>query len=129
MFPKSHRLVKKREIDKVFRQGGYASAGFLYLNVLPNRCDNYRAVVIVGKKSGLKAVGRNLLKRRAREVLKMAIDQDKLSKCDIVLGFKGKFDKVPKYNQIQELIAQCVKKLRLPQSGAIKSHYRRTTGR
>lgn len=116
MFPQNNRLVKKREIDKVFRQGSYSAAGFLYINALPNRVDHYRATVIVGKKSGLKAAGRNLLKRRGRESLKAEVTGRILSNCDIVLGFKGRFDKVPKYEQIKDLLDQCVKKLRFSAS-------------
>ena len=111
MFNKKSRLVKKRDIDRVFRKGRRAAQDFVFVNSLANNLSYHRAVVIVGTKSGLKAVGRNLLKRRAREVLSSSWDQLSPS-SDIIIGFRGRFERVPKQAIIKEHIEKCLVLLR-----------------
>ena len=111
MFPKCNRLVKKRDIDTVFRKGRRAAAGFVFINSLSSRYPDGRATVIVGTKSKLKAAGRNLLKRRARAVASTLWDG--LCKGrDVVIGFRGSFDKVPKYEEVKKNIETCASQLR-----------------
>jgi ribonuclease P protein component len=106
MFPKSNRLTKKRDIENVFRKGARAASGFVFINSLPSRFSEGRATVIVGTKSKLKAVGRNLLKRRARAVATI-LWEDLCKGHDVIIGFRGSFEKVPKYSEIKQNIDKC----------------------
>jgi ribonuclease P protein component len=128
MFPKPERLAKKRDIERVFRKGRHAAAGFTFINALENRVGKNRLTVIVGTKSKLKAVGRNLLKRRARAFL-LSIKKDLPQGYDMIVGFKGQFVKVPAYQEVSNQLDQCVKKLRLAPSGATKKPSPRTIAR
>ncbi|HLB32360.1 MAG TPA: ribonuclease P protein component [Patescibacteria group bacterium] len=128
MFPKPYRLAKKRDIERVFRKGRHGASGFAFINALENRLPHVRLTVIVGTKSKLKAVGRNLLKRRARAYIE-SIKKDLPTGNDLVVGFKGQFDKVPTYGEIARHLEECLKKLRSAPSGGIRKPYRRTTAR
>ncbi len=120
MFPKQNRLTQKRDIDRAFKRGNRSAAGFLFCSSLRNNLGYNRYTVIIGTKSGLKAAGRNLFKRRTRSVLQDM--QDKLpSSVDMVLGVKGQFNKVPKYSEIEENVSKCLSRLH---SGA-SNHTRR----
>lgn len=110
MFPKSNRLVKKRDIENVFRRGARASSGFVFINALSGREPQGRATVIVGTKSKLKATGRNLLKRRARAIV--SAQWNELCKGrDVVIGFRGSFETVPKFEEIKSNIEKCAQYL------------------
>lgn len=128
MFSQKYRLTKKRDIDRVFRQGNRAAAGFVFCNTLENGLGYNRYTVMIGLKSGLKAAGRNLFKRRTRAII---IDEaDSIHKgLDMIVGFRGRFEKVPKSKEIAENIDKCLKQLRSGASGPTKKPYHRTTGR
>lgn|GEM_PF-1228859 len=123
MFPKDNRLVKKRDIDAVFRKGARASSGFVFINSLSSRYKDGRATVIVGTKSKLKATGRNLLKRRARDVASTLWD-DLCKGKDVIIGFRGSFEKVPKFDEIKLNITKCADQLRSKPSGSTRRPYR-----
>ena len=128
MFPKPYRLAKKRDIERVFRKGQHGSSGFAFINALENRQENSRFTVIVGTKTKLKAVGRNLLKRRARAYLTLENKAIPAGR-DYIIGFKGQFTKVPSYNDISQNLGECLKKLRSAPSGGTRKPYRRTMAR
>ncbi|HPM27767.1 MAG TPA: ribonuclease P protein component [bacterium] len=112
MFAKENRLRRKKDIDMVFRKGEVASSGSFFVKYAPGRDNVSRFTVIVGTKSGLKAVGRNLLKRRIRAILQDAKIGRKKT-IFLVAGVRGRFVKVPKFAEIKSHISQCLEKLRL----------------
>lgn len=112
MFAKNNRLAKKRDVNRVMRKGSRGSSSFVFCSSLPNSSGVSRFTVVVGLKSGLKAAGRNLLKRRCRSVIGenyKNIFGDK--NYDVVIGFRGSFDKVPKYSQVKENTVSCLKQV------------------
>jgi ribonuclease P protein component len=123
MFPRQSRLTRTKDIERVFKRGRHAYSSQLYVNILPNSTDASRYAVIVGNKSGLKAAGRNLLKRRIREamiVLAGSGEWQQLGPVDCVIGAKGRFEAVPKYSQIVEWLNQCLKRLPYSSSGGTR---------
>jgi len=112
MFPRINRLTKKRDIDRVFRKGKRSAAGFVFCNALAGRSTTSRFTVIIGTKSGLKATGRNLFKRRARASIINNIDRIPAG-TDMIIGVRGRFEKVPKQAEIAENIEKCLSQLRL----------------
>jgi ribonuclease P protein component len=68
-FPKSRRLLRPQEFQRVFAQGSKVSGRLVQLLYLPNSLESTRLGVAVGKRLG-RAVRRNLLKRRIREALR-----------------------------------------------------------
>jgi ribonuclease P protein component len=70
MFKHSHRLKLKKDIDNVFKNGRSSFTVNLGVKAVVNRLNENRFTVIIGKKTHKNAVKRNLLKRRARAILK-----------------------------------------------------------
>jgi ribonuclease P protein component len=70
MLAKENRLTKKKDFETVFSQGKGIKYGSLYLKYKKNRLKGCRFGIIVGKNYSKKAVERNKIKRRIREILK-----------------------------------------------------------
>ena len=64
-------LKKKKDFAKVFRKGKAAKESFLFLKASPNNLTMARFGIIVSQKVSKKAVLRNKIRRRIREVLRM----------------------------------------------------------
>ncbi|MCI0420545.1 MAG: ribonuclease P protein component [Acidobacteria bacterium] len=65
-FPKSARLLKSKDYQRVYQAGKRKAGRFLKLFYCCNQLDHCRFGISVSKRFG-KAVQRNLLKRRIRE--------------------------------------------------------------
>lgn len=70
MLPKPNRLRNKKDFDKVFKEGRGFKEGLLYLKFRNNNLEISRFGFIVSQKVSKKAVVRNKLKRRIREIIK-----------------------------------------------------------
>lgn len=71
MFSRACRLAKEKDIEKVFKHGRSASSPNLFLRFCPNHSPKTRITVVAGLKVHKKAVKRNLVKRRLREILRL----------------------------------------------------------
>ncbi|MGR3311570.1 MAG: ribonuclease P protein component [Candidatus Brocadiales bacterium] len=69
-FPKSERLLKRKEFQRVFDEGRKLRSNELLVYALPNGMDKSRLGLIVGKKVG-NAVRRNRIKRIIREAFRL----------------------------------------------------------
>jgi ribonuclease P protein component len=70
MFAKKYRITKKEDFDLIFRKGRSFYADFFMVKILRNDLGFSRFSVLVSKKVSLKAVERNAVKRKLREILK-----------------------------------------------------------
>lgn len=73
MLSREHRLNKKQDIERIFKRGRSIYAGSLGLRVAPNNLAASRFTVVVSLKVSKKAVERNRLKRRLREIMRQEI--------------------------------------------------------
>ncbi len=73
MLPRQHRLNKRLDIERVFKRGRSVFVGNLGLRLAPNNLKSSRFTVVVSLKVSKKAVERNLLKRRLREIVRQEI--------------------------------------------------------
>ncbi len=64
--------MKKKEFEAVFKKGKTKAGKLVFLKILKNNLDNNRFGIIVSKKISKKAVIRNKIKRRLREIIKQA---------------------------------------------------------
>jgi len=74
MLPKKNRLKKKKDFERVFKGGKSFKKGFLILRFKENDLKINRFGFVVSKKISKKAVKRNQIKRRLREVVRSNID-------------------------------------------------------
>ena len=63
-------LKNKKDFDNVFKNGKGFSQGFLYLKIKKNNLNSSRFGFVVSNKFSKKAVIRNKIKRRLKEIIK-----------------------------------------------------------
>lgn len=73
-FPKSARLLKSSDFDRVMKQRQSASDGFVVVYAAPNEHGKTRLGLIVSRKCG-NAVVRNSWKRTLREAFRMGYEE------------------------------------------------------
>lgn len=71
MLSKKNRISKKKEIERIFKQGRSSFDGVLGVRVLSATHTSNRFVVVVSAKVSKKAVVRNLIKRRLSELCRI----------------------------------------------------------
>lgn len=74
MLASKNRLRKKKDIERVLREGKSLKQDFVILKVKQNTINTARFVFIVSQKVSKRAVVRNKVKRRLREIIKEKID-------------------------------------------------------
>lgn len=74
MLASKNRLRKKKDIERVLREGKSLKQDFVILKVKQNTINIARFVFIVSQKVSKKAVVRNKVKRRLREIIKEKMD-------------------------------------------------------
>ncbi len=111
MLQAEHRLRKDLDIKKVVNKGRYSYSGELTLKYLPNNLNVSRFAIVVSTKVDKRAVRRNLLKRRLREILRLNLQQIKPG-WDILIITKQKALDLD-YPQLQESLLSLINKGRL----------------
>ena len=84
MLPVKNRLKKKKDFDVVFKKGKGFREGFLSTKIIANELGYSRFGLVVGQKVSKKAVMRNKIKRRLREVIRVELPDIKQG-MDVVL--------------------------------------------
>lgn len=79
MLPKINRLKKKKDFERVLKEGkGYSLiSGKLYIKIIENNLKNSRFGFIVSRKFSKKAVIRNRAKRKLRELINLELAEIK----------------------------------------------------
>ena len=75
--PRKNRLKKKKDFERVLKEGKCFFEEGLFLKIIENQLNFPRFGIVVGKKISKKAVLRNKLKRRLREILRKKLAQIK----------------------------------------------------
>lgn len=90
MLPESNRLKKENDFQQVFEKGEGFNKSFLFLKVF-NREDQQqsRFGFVVSTKVSNKAVVRNKLKRRLREIVRTKLEQVKPGRDVVVVTQPG----------------------------------------
>ena len=71
-FPKERKLKGQKNFERIFKTGKIVRARHLYLAYETEGCDSWRIAVVARKKDYPKAFMRNRVKRRLREVVRLA---------------------------------------------------------
>ncbi len=77
MLSKNNRLKKKKDFEQVFKKGKGLEKNFLFFKWVNNNLEQSRFGFVVGKNFSKKAVLRNRLKRRIREIIRGRLTQIK----------------------------------------------------
>ncbi len=70
MLPQDSRLQNEKDIERVYKKGKSFKEDFLILKVVKSNLAKSRFVFIISRKVSKKAVARNKIKRRLREIIK-----------------------------------------------------------
>ncbi|MBZ9578149.1 ribonuclease P protein component [Patescibacteria group bacterium] len=89
MLPARNRLKKKKDFERVFKEGQGFKQGFLYLKIKKNNLKSSRFGFIVSKKFSPKATIRNKIKRRLRELVKIKLPEIKKGIDGIIIIIPG----------------------------------------
>ena len=89
MLPKTNRLQKKKDIEKVFKKGKGLKENFLILKTLKNDSNKIRFGFVVSQKISKKANVRNKIKRRLRELVKIKLKTIKRGTDNLVITVPG----------------------------------------
>ena len=89
MLAKKYRLSSRKEIELILRRGHGAKGAYFNLRFLKTAGPEKKVGFIVSGREVKRAVQRNLLKRRAREILRKNIKNLKEGFCLIFLFYKG----------------------------------------
>lgn len=73
MLPKENRLKKKKDFEQVFKEGKGFEEDFLFLKIRKSKSKETRFGFVVSQKVSKKAVVRNKIKRRLREIIREEI--------------------------------------------------------
>jgi ribonuclease P protein component len=116
MLKKIHRLNKTKDIETVMKKGRAFYSPFLMLKVRANTLGLTRFTVVVPNRVSKKAVKRNLIKRRLREIIRLALPTVETG-ADVVILASPKIinaeGKVLEYQAMEKEIMQIFKKSRL----------------
>lgn len=77
MLAEINRLKKKKDFEKVFKDGQGYKEDFLYLKICKNNLKESRFGFITSKKFSSKAVVRNKIKRKLREIIRLKMPKMK----------------------------------------------------
>lgn len=107
-FPKSNRLLKSNEFQRVFAEGHKLVTDVIIFRYAPSNADSVRIGLTVSRKVG-NAVTRNLIKRRMREAFRLVKHRFPVP-IDIILSpRRGITDK--SFQDYQRCFDQLVRKL------------------
>ncbi len=88
MLPRKNRLKKKKDLERVLKEGRARKEDFLFLKLVKNNSQFNRFAFIVGKNVSKKASLRNKVKRRISEAVRLKLK-------DLMPGVDGVFIALP----------------------------------
>ena len=89
MLAKENCLRKKKDIERVFKQGKGFKQGFLFLKIAKNDLTLNRFAIVVSKKISLKAVIRNKIKRRLRAATRARLNEMEQGWDTVIVAQQG----------------------------------------
>lgn len=108
MLPKDNRLKNKKDFERIFKLGKSYKEDFLYLKLIKNNLKNSRFGFIVSSKVSKKAVIRNQIRRRLRELVRIMLPEIK-KKIDAVIIIKPNL-KIIDFWELEKKIKKLFKK-------------------
>ena len=111
MLPRKHRLTADKDVTRVLRKGRAVFTNLLIIKALGNDQGVVRTAVVVSTKVHKRAVKRNLIKRRVREVLQKLIPMIAIGVDIVVTAQPEAVDRTQA--DLGAALEYCLKNLRL----------------
>ncbi|NQV13537.1 MAG: ribonuclease P protein component [Parcubacteria group bacterium] len=111
MLPKANRLQKDDDFARVHRHGRFFKCQFVAIKSLSNRRPESRFGFLVGIKVSKKAIVRNKVKRRLREVVRLALPDIKPGFDVVIMVRPEAADKT--YQEIETALRSAFQQARL----------------
>jgi ribonuclease P protein component len=111
MLFKENRLKKDKDFKRVFKEGKGAKEGFLFFKWAPNKLKISRFGFVVSQKVSKKAVLRNKIKRRLREIIRARTPRIKKGIDGIFIASQGLIEK--NYKELERLVDIIFKKTKI----------------
>lgn len=108
MLPEQNRLKKKKDFERVFKEGKGYKENFLYLKIAKNDLPASRFGFVVGKKYSGKAVLRNKIKRRLREIVKTNLPSIKPGLDGVMIVLPGLL--IDNFWELEDIAIKLLKK-------------------
>jgi len=89
VLPKINRLKKKKDIERVFKEGRGFKEDFLVLKAVKNNLKNTRFAFIVSSKVSKKATLRNKIRRRLSKLAALKMEKIKKNTDFILIAAPG----------------------------------------
>jgi len=112
MLSLKHRLKKKKDFEKVYKKGKGFKQDFLFLKAIENDLEDTRVGIVVSTKVAKKAVERNLIKRRLREIIRKRLEEIKPGLDIVIITLKG-INKKTSFQTIEETIDKLLLKSKI----------------
>lgn len=109
MLPIKHRLKKKKDFERVFKQGKNIKSKLFFIKFLLTQNNYSRVGIVVSKKISKQAVKRNKIKRQLRAVAQKEIKSFS-SIMDIIIIALPPIQKAG-YQEIEQSISQAFKNI------------------
>lgn len=109
VFGRQNRLSAEKDIKRVLKVGKRLSAKEYSFYVLPNNQKAPRVAIVVSASVHKSAVRRNIIKRQLRDILRLAIKENRVEDIDLVIMIRPLFLQVPKERWRQIFLAFCVR--------------------
>jgi len=111
MLPKENRLKKKKDFEKLFKEGKSFREKFLVLRINENNLNKNRFGFIVSKKISKKAVTRNKIKRQLREIVREKINDFEKGFDVAILALSG--IELKSFKEISQVLGDILKKIKI----------------
>lgn len=111
MLPPNNRLKKKKDFEKVFKQGKGLKKDFLFFKWTDNNLEQSRFGFVVGKKFSKKAVLRNKIKRRIKKIVGNKVAQIKKGIDGVFVVNPGL--KTDSFQKIEQIVNEILNKAKL----------------
>jgi len=111
MLDKKHRLKEKKDFEEVIKKGKFYSEDLLVFKKIKNNLSRTRVGFVVSQKVSKKAVVRNKIKRRLRQIIKTNLAEIKPGFDIIFFTKKGIEEK--DFSEIKKTIEKLLKKAKL----------------
>ena len=105
---KIHRIRKKNDFEIIFSQGRTVQNSFFFIYYLETHKKNSRFAIVVSSKVSLKAVIRNKIRRRIREIVGKFLTRINLG-VDIIILVKPKV-KDQKFLELEDSLVEIFEK-------------------